>query len=478
MDVHIALGPVGDRTESIYRQLSAAIVDGRLRPGEVLPPTRDLAASLGVSRTTVSVAYDRLLAEGFTVSRRGAGTFVAGARTAIAKNRAPHGRAVHPRAVWTGLNPGLGVHERVAYDFAIGVPDPALFPLAAWRRNVMRELQSDSEIMSGYRHPAGLRRLRVAIARHIGLSRAVRAGEDDVIVTSGAQQAIDLVARVLVAPGDIVAVENPGYPPVRALFESLGARIVPVRVDSDGIVVSELPARARLVYTTPSHQFPTAVRTTLDRRLELLDWAEASNAVVLEDDYDSEFHYGAGSLDPLQRLDRVGRVVYVGTFSKTLLPGLRIGFLVAPASLGPALIAAKQLSDWHTDTVTQGALARLIDDGTFAAHVRKANRVYAGRREAIRTGLTRELEPWLEAVPSIAGLHLFAALRPGNSLRTDAVREAAASAGVGIQSVASFTIGPETPQARTGFVLGYGAIGTQDIGAGLRRLAEVFTRLS
>ena len=478
VDVHITLGPVGDRTESIYRQLSAAIVDGRLRGGEGLPPTRDLAASLGVSRTTVSVAYDRLLAEGFTVSRPGAGTFVAAARTSIASTRAPHGGTVHPRAIWASVNPGLRNHDGAAYDFAVGVPDPGLFPLAAWRRSVVRELQSDSAVMRGYGNPAGLRGLRASIARHLGLSRAVRAGEDDVIVTSGAQQAFDLIARVLVAPGDVVAVENPGYPPVRALFESLGARVVGVRVDGDGIVVAEIPPRAKLVYTTPSHQFPTAVRATLDRRLELLAWADANNSVILEDDYDSEFHYGAGSLDPLQSLDRSGRVLYVGTFSKTLLPALRIGFLVAPASLTPALIAAKQLSDWHTDTVTQGALARLIDDGTFAGHVRKANRVYAGRRDAIRTGLVREFDEWLEVAPSIAGLHLFAALRTDQALRVDAVRAAAAAAGVGIQSVANFTVGPETMQSRRGFALGYGSINTEDIGVGLHRLAEVFARLS
>ncbi|HEX3680211.1 MAG TPA: PLP-dependent aminotransferase family protein [Galbitalea sp.] len=478
MDVHVSLGPVGDRTNSIYRQLSAAIVDGSLRGGEALPPTRDLAASLGVSRTTVSVAYDRLLAEGFTVTRRGAGTFVAADRSSISRSRAPHGRAVHPRAVWAGAGINPDRHDRAAYDFAIGVPDPALFPLAAWRRNVARELQSDSAVMRGYSNPAGVHRLRVAIARHIGLSRAVRAGEEDVIVTSGAQQAVDLVARVLVAPGDIVVVENPGYPPVRALFETLGARVVPVPVDADGIVVSELPARAKLVYTTPSHQFPTAVRASLDRRLDLLAWAESNNAVILEDDYDSEFHYGAGSLDPLQNLDRTGRVVYVGTFSKTLLPALRLGFLVAPASLAPALMAAKRLSDSHTDSVSQGALARLIDDGTFAAHLRKANRVYAERRDAIRSGLARELTPWLEVAPSVAGLHLFAALRPDRPLRTTAVREAAAAAGVGIQSVANFTVGPETPQSRLGFVLGYGAINTEHISLGIHRLAEVFARLS
>jgi GntR family transcriptional regulator/MocR family aminotransferase len=478
MEVHISLGPIGERTENIYRQLSAAIIEGRLHASEALPPTRELAATLGVSRTTVAVAYDRLLAEGFVVSRPGAGTFVARGRAIPATRRAPRGHAVGPRAVWADVGTGPTAPDRLAYDFAVGVPDPRLFPLVAWRRSVANELQPTSALLDGYGHPAGLPRLRAAIARHIGLSRAVRAGADDVVVTSGAQQAFDLVARVVVAPGDIVAVEEPGYPFARAAFEKLGATVVGVPVDSKGIVVGELPRRARLVYTTPSHQFPTGVRTSLGRRLDLLAWAAASNAVIIEDDYDSEFHYGTGSLDPLQSLDRAGRVVYIGTFSKTLLPTLRIGFLVAPASLVPALTRAKHLSDWHTDIVTQGALARLLEEGTFAAHVRKANHVYADRRNRIVDGVARELPRWLEVVPSVAGLHLFAQLRSHVPLRVPAVRDAAAAAGVGIQSIASFAMRDDSEQAKRGFVLGYGAIDAASIDQGLRRLAEVLTRLS
>jgi GntR family transcriptional regulator/MocR family aminotransferase len=478
MDVHISLGPARERTESIYRQLAAAIVEGRLAGGEPLPPSRALAADLGVSRTTIVAVYDRLASEGFTISRQGAGTFVAAGRVSVPTRRAPRGHSVTARSIWAGMTFRSTDHLVAAFDFAIGVPDTQLFPLVAWRRNVATELQSTSALLDGYADPAGLSRLRAAIARHLALARSVRAGADDVIVTSGAQQAFDLAARVLVAPGDIVVVEEPGYPPVRLLFESLGAVVVGVRVDGHGIVVSELPARAKLVYTTPSHQFPTGVRTTLDRRIELLAWAERANAVIIEDDYDSEFHYGAGALDPLQSLDRSGRVLYVGTFSKTLLPSLRIGFLVAPASLAPALIAAKRLSDWHTETVSQGALARLLDSGAFAAHVRRANRVYTGRRARIIDGVTRDLGRWLEVVPSVAGLHLFAQLRPDVPLRVSAVREAAAAAGIGIQSVASFATDRDSEQARRGFVLGYGAIDESSIDRGLHRLADVLARLT
>jgi GntR family transcriptional regulator/MocR family aminotransferase len=298
-----------------------------------------------------------------------------------------------------------------------------------------------------------------------------------VIVTSGAQQAFDLAARVLIAPGDVVAVEDPGYPPVRSLFESLGATVLGVRVDEEGLVVGELPARAKIVYTTPSHQFPTGVRMSLSRRLELLAWAEATNAVIIEDDYDSEFYYGGGALDPLQSLDRAGRVLYIGTFSKTLLPTLRIGFLVAPGSLSGALVAAKRLSDWHTDTVTQGALARLLDEGAFAAHVRRANRIYAGRRARIIDAVARDLSRWLDVVPSVAGLHLFAQLRGDVPLRVSAVTDAAAAAGVGIQSIARFAM-HDSEQARRGFVLGYGAIDEASIDQGVRRLRDVLTRLT
>jgi GntR family transcriptional regulator/MocR family aminotransferase len=437
-----------------------------------------LAADLGISRTTVAAVYDRLAAEGFTVARPGAGTFVEPGRVSVPTRRAPRGRSVAAGPFWTGKSFTSTEHPSAPFDFAIGVPDARLFPLVEWRRNVAHELRSVSAMTGEYGNPAGMPTTRAAIARHIGLVRSVRAGADDVVVTSGAQQAFDLIARVLLGPGDVVAVEEPGYPPVRLLFESMGAVVVPVRVDDRGIVVGELPPRAKLVYTTPSHQFPTGVRTTLDRRLELLAWAEATNAVIIEDDYDSEFHYGAGALDPLQSLDRTGRVVYVGTFSKTLLPTLRMGFLVAPASLVPALIVAKRLSNWHTETVSEGALARLLDTGAFAAHVRRANRIYAGRRTRIIDGVERELGRWLEVVPSVAGLHLFAQLRPEVPLRVSAVTDAAAAAGVGIQSVASFATDASSEQARRGFVLGYGAIDDDSIEAGLHRLVGVFSRLT
>jgi GntR family transcriptional regulator/MocR family aminotransferase len=479
MDVHITLGGPGDRADRIYRQLADAIVDGRLREGEPLPPTRELARQLEISRTTVSVAYDRLLSEGYTVARVGAGTFVA-AGGARVRRRAPRGGEVQPRAAWRPPFSMEQPHEEFAYDFAIGVPDPALFPLDVWRGLVSRELMPGGALVgnadsAGYGDAAGDPSLREAIARHIGLVRSVTAGPEDVVVTSGAQQAFDLIARVLVTPGDTVAIEEPGYPPVRALFESLGARIAPVPVDDNGIIVRHIPPRARLVYTTPSHQFPTGARTSLERRAELLEWASARKGVVIEDDYDSEFRFGDRPLDPLQSLDRTGRVIYVGTFSKSLLPGLRVGFLVAPESLTPALVAAKRLSDWHGDTVTQRALARLIDGGMFAAHVRRATRVYAARRDRLLEAIDREFGDAVRVVPSVAGLHVGLEFAPVVQADGRRIADAARADGIGVRSFEDFAAGPSP---RRGLVIGYGVVQFEHIDDGVRRLGQVIRRHS
>ena len=212
--------------------------------------------------------------------------------------------------------------------------------------------------------------MREAIARHIGVSRGIAASPDDITITSGAQQALDIVARSLLAPGDRVAVEDPGYVPPRLLFKSLGAQVYGVPVDDQGIVVDALPRHTRLVYLTPSHQYPLGVTLSLPRRLALLAWAERNNAGIIEDDYDSEFRFEGRPMEPLQTLDTSGRVIYVGSFSKTMLPSLRLGFVVTPPSLQAAMHKAKHLSDWHTSTLAQAALARFIDDGGFGNHWR------------------------------------------------------------------------------------------------------------
>ncbi len=471
VEFHVSLAGRGDLAARIYRQLLDAILDGRLRAGERLPPSRELAERLEVSRNTVAVAYERLTAEGFLVGRVGAGTFVCPdpPGTARRKRSAPGGGAL-PRKLWRELPvPPDDPVGLPAWDFRVGIPDPTLFPLQTWRRLVARELRA-SAVREGYGEPAGHPGLRAAIARHIGVARSVRAAAGDVLVTHGAQQALDLVGRVLVDPGACVAVEEPGYQPARLVFRALGARVVGVPVDDEGLSVADLPAEARLVYVTPSHQFPLGTPMSLARRGALLAWAARHGAVVVEDDYDSEYRFSDRPLEPLQSLDRDGRVVYVGSFSKTLAPMLRLGFVVAPASLQPALRMAKRLADWHGELPSQAALARFIDEGQLARHVRRANRVYAERRERVLAGLDKHLAGRLAPVPAAAGLHLCAVVPPDADVDIDRVVRRAEAAGVGFQPLSDFC--GDAP--RPGLVLGYGAIPTDRIDEGIATLAACF----
>ncbi|RSM53709.1 GntR family transcriptional regulator [Actinoplanes sp. ATCC 53533] len=467
--VHVAGS--SDLVVQVYRQVREAILDGRLRPGERLPPTRELARSAAVSRNTVSTAYERLLAEGFITARVGSGTFVDGAAAAGRPAGAAPGGSLRPRRVWQDL-PGPGPKRPVPrYDLRAGVPDAALFPLPAWRRLVTRELRTSTMTAGSYADPAGHPALRAAVARWLGISRSVRTGAGDVLITNGAQQALDIIGRVLVEPGDVVAVEEPGYPPARHLFRSQGATVVGVPVDAEGLVVDALPPAARIVYTTPSHQFPMGVPMSPARRGELLSWAERHDSAIVEDDYDSEFRFEKRPLEPLQSLDAGGRVIYVGSFSKTMLPALRLGFLVTPATLRPAMLLARQVSDWHGDACTEAALAAFIEEGLFARHLRAASRVYAERRTLLLGALDRELARWLAPVSSAAGLHLSAHLRPDIGVDAATVVARAERAGIAVTGLAAFCL---APPERDGLVIGYGCIPTDQLPAALRLLARCF----
>jgi GntR family transcriptional regulator/MocR family aminotransferase len=470
MDLVIEIEPgAGGTTAAVYRALRAAVADGRAPAGHRLPATRALAADLGVSRGSVAGAYERLAAEGYLTSRVGAGTFVAAA---------PAGRGVPSAAVADPLRPRAGgaltplpTSGQVSpprYDFRTGIPDPALFPFDTWRRMVGAELRLGVNDPGTYAEPSGHPALRAAVARYLGLSRSVRTTADEVVVTNGTQHALDLIARVLVRPGDVVAVEEPGYPPARHLLESLGATVVGVPVDGEGLVVADLPDRARLVYVTPSHQFPLGRVMSLARRTELLDWAAGRRAAIVEDDYDSEFRFSARPLEPLRTLDRSGRVLYVGTFSKCMLPALRTGFVLVPPGLRPALVAARQLSDGYGQTAVQAALARFVDDGELARHVRRARRAYAARRARIVAGLSAM--PRLDVVPSAAGLHVTALLRPGRS-DPERIVATARRHGVVLDHLGSY-VPPGVPVA-PGLVLGYGAVRPEMIDEGLSHLARM-----
>ncbi len=411
MDLHVSLDGRGDLAGQIYGQIREAILDGRLRLGQPLPPTRELAIRLAVSRNTVSAAYDRLTGEGFVAGRVGAGTYVTGTAHPMARVSgavgpggavgsgdrvgpggvgAPGGAVgpggvgapgpLRPRAIWDDIPEPPDLTTRWRYDFRTGMPDAGLFPYQTWRALVTRELRVTAVGTGAYADPAGEIGLRTAIARHVGISRAVRADPDDVVVTNGMQQALDLLARVLLAPGRVVAVEDPGYLPPVHLLRSHGAQVVGVPVDAEGIDVAAIPATADMVYVTPSHQYPLGMPMSLARRMALLAWAERSGGVIVEDDYDSEFRFAGRPAEPLQSLDRGGRVCYVGSFSKVMLPTLRLGFVIAPPALRGALRKAKAASDWHTNVPDQAALARFIASGALAdprspdaAHVRPAS---------------------------------------------------------------------------------------------------------
>jgi GntR family transcriptional regulator/MocR family aminotransferase len=473
MKLHISLIGRRELSTEIFRQVRDAILGGVLRPGEALPPSREMARHLDVSRMTVTVAYERLMSEGYTTSRARAGTFVsADVKSPPRRGRAEHADCVlEPRGAFNAISLGNPWPVPPEFDFYPCNPDPALYPRRDWQRVVGRILRTHPSALDTYGDHAGHPELREAVARHIAVSRGIRASADDVIVTNGAQQAFDLLARALLARGDHVAVEDPGYLSARRLFETSGLRVTGVRVDEEGLVVDAIPRRARAVLVTPSHQYPLGVTMSLPRRQALLAWAQQNGAAIIEDDYDSEFRFGGRPLDALQTLDCAGNVVYVGSFSKTLWPSLRLGFVVVPPSVRTALHKAKAVADWHTSSLDQLALAQFIEDGSYAGHLRRVRAIYRERHDMVSDILVRDFADHLEVIPSTTGLHVCAVARRDPVERIAAVAQRARTAGVAFFPLAHFAAGR---QQRAGVVLGYGRVPTARIEEGLRRLRSCF----
>jgi GntR family transcriptional regulator/MocR family aminotransferase len=462
---------------SLHAQLRAAILDGRLQPGLRLPSTRRLANAFGISRNTAVAAYDLLLSEGYVVSRQGSGAYVASLLPRHVEHRSTTvdpGNERRLAAFWRKPAATFGVPATPAprLDFFVGIPDVTEFPFAIWRRLSSRALRAMSKRRFTYAPPRGQAALREGIARHVSFTRAVACAAEDIVVTSGAQQAFDLLARILVTAGrTVVAVENPGYPPMRAAFAAAGAKLVPVRVDAEGLVVERLPRDARVVCVTPSHQFPLGCAMSARRRAALLDFAQARGAVVIEDDYDGEFRFGGRPLDALQTLDRAECVFYVGTFSKSLFPAIRLGYVVAPAWAQRALIAAKRDADWHSGVLEQDTLAAFIAEGHLVRHVRRMRTIYSARREVLLAALKRDFSRWLEPIPSIAGLHLAAFARA--SVDAPALADLARRHDVGVSSLRGFYAGAP---ARHGFAFGYGAIDEPSIIEACSRLRRLWPK--
>jgi GntR family transcriptional regulator/MocR family aminotransferase len=472
VDVHLVLDSARGLSDQIYRNLRLAIVEGRLVPGQRLPASRELARQLDVSRNTVATAYERLAAEGFVTGRVGSGTFVASVDWhAPAQRRSSSSGSIVARRIWDEVPDSPDLSDEPAFDFRPGIPDAELFPFGKWRRLIADEFRPAAVGRGMYGDPSGHPGLRAAIAEHVGASRGLRATPDDIVVVNGTQQAIDLIGRTLVEPGALVAVEEPGYPPASLALQSLGARIARVAVDAEGIVVDAIPPDVRLVLVTPSHQFPLGMPMSLPRRLALLDWAARHHATIVEDDYDTQYRYGGRTLEPLQTLDHDGLVIYVGSFSKILLPTLRLGFIVTRSSVRRAIRSAKYLTDWHTSLPMQAALARFIDDGDLARHIRKTRAEYESRHQQIVDVLHRDFQEELDVLPTAAGLHVSAFLRQAGRDDRDVVRSARL-ADVGLMPLTMFSM---DPNPRHGLIFGFGAIQRDQIDEGLDRLARCLT---
>ena len=421
-------------------------------------------------------AYEQLLAEGFVSGKTGSGTYVAPDLTMQLSRRdkqcaglrvSRFGQSASHAMLSMG-NP-LRVHSAIRYDFRYGRTDLGTFPFEMWRRLLLREARNASVRHFDYGPALGNLDLRSAICAHLQRSRVVRCTPSEIIIVNGSQQALDLVIRVLVEQNDTVAIEEPHYDGTRGALQAAGARIRLVPVDRDGINPEELSNDARLVFVTPSHQFPTGAILPLERRLALLDWARRCNAIIVEDDYDGEFRYDNRPLESLQGLDREGRTIYVGTFSRTIFPALRIGYLVVPPSVLPAFMAAKWLTDIHSAALEQQTLAEFINNGTYERHLRRLRRRHAQRRRVLLEAIQRHLDGRVEVSGQDAGAHIV--LWPRNRRAESAVIKQAGRLGVGIYGISHCYLSKSSPP---GFILGFAHLNDDEIQEGIRLLRDVF----
>lgn len=453
----------------IYESVRRAILSGEFAPGRKLPSSRSLAKELTVSRITVVNAYDQLFAEGYLEGKTGAGTFVArelpddllqtGARTkpsAVKPVPSPLRLSrFGERLAAKSLNNARGQMIATFQPFQNGLTAVEEFPFDTWARLAARWQRNPTRQVLGYGDPQGYAPLREAIAAHLSSARGVNCTAEQVVITSGAQQALDLTARIFITPGDTVLTEDPCYLEARGAFEAAGANIVPVPVDGEGIDIGNAAAagaRAKLVYVTPSHQYPLGVTMSLSRRLALIEWARETGAWIVEDDYNSEFRYSGRPLASLQGLDPAGRVIYVGTFSKTIFPSLRLGCLVVPEELVDVFTAARALNDVHSSLIDQAVLAEFIAEGHFGRHVRRMRTLYESRQQVLVEECSGQLGGLLEVEKADAGMHLVGWLPEGED---DAkLSKKAAERGLRLSPVSGYYI---NKPARGGFILGYTA---------------------
>lgn len=472
-------GPTGAR-QRIYDLLRAQIEDGTLPVGSRVPSTRTLAAEHLVSRTTVTSAYEQLIAEGYLEAAAGKVARVAdspgfqaskladpmSSRTLSLSNYAQRLMASHPPS---------SSGERPSVDFLYGAVELRNFPLTAWRRAYVAELVRHQPYLN-YSLPEGDLHFRQALQAYLRRARGLTCDADQIVVVNGATQALDLCARLLLDPVDAFVMEEPGYVTARRSFEVTGAKRIAVPVDANGLVTSNLPEghHARLVYVTPSHQFPLGGVLPIGRRLELLAWAGRHDAWIIEDDYDSEFRYGQQPIDALQSIDSEGRVIYVGTFSKALSPQLRLGYLVLPRCLVSAFRQAKRLTDHHAPVLEQRALAALIENGTYERHVRRVRRDYDRKRRTLIASVAQHLPADAQIGGDAAGLHVVLWLPSCPPEYESKIAIAASKKGVGVYPVSPLFAEalPQSHPRPAGLMLGYASLSVEQIQNGIRVLAS------
>ncbi len=473
----------------LYRALRGQILDGTIRPGSRVPSTRTMARELLLSRNVVMIAYEQLLAEGYLVARAGSGTFVAfelPQRFTIVRADTGEGKSTGQKPVRfsayvrrmsrdTTGSPFNWTPQRrpLPYDFRYGRPSLIDFPHETWCRVLAKRARAASVSELDYGPPEGVASLRKTIAEYLAQKRAVRCLPEQVIITNGSQQALDLVARALVDPGDLVFLEEPHYRPARIVMKAAGAKVQGIPVDQHGLCTGQLAlhrGRCRLIIVTPSHQFPTGAVMPLARRLELLAWSRRRGAIIFEDDYDSEYRYSGRPIEALQALDRQGSILYAGTFSKLMFPALRLGYLVVPEQYVEPLRTAKGLADTGNPVLPQLALVDFIRSGLLERHLHRQRVRNAARRAALVEAIDDYLGDRAEVFGIDAGLHVLLWLREVPPEKVENLRRDAEKAGVGVYSVAPYF---STPPLQAGLLLGYGTLSAKEIREGVRRLASV-----
>jgi len=466
---------------TLQRQMHDAIrqmvLRGGLRPGDRLPASRELAEMLDVSRVTVSLTYDQLTAEGYLHARRGSGTFVSSQiPDALGETR----HRTLPRTVAQARirlskyadrlleEPARRQVPAGAIDLSCFAPDYERFPMAEWRRTLGSRLRRSGKLLFQYAGDAyGYEPLRQAIAAYVAKSRAIRCTSEQVLIVSGSQQALDLCARVLINQGDSVDIENPGYPGSHGVFRAHGARVHTVPVDRDGIVVRQLKAGTRVIYVTPSHQFPTGVSMSLARRMQLIDWARQHDSIVIEDDYDSEYRYHRAPLPALYGLASDVPIVYIGTFSKVMYPGIRLGYLITSATLAHRFAAAKLTMDRHTSLLEQMALADFIEAGLLERHVRRMRRLYQQRRIALVSALDHHFGEAGEILGDQAGMHILVRFK-NVEREPDPARD-----GVRLTSASKYYFSNAPANE---YVMGFTAVTERALREGVSRLQRAWSR--